>query len=237
MDTDYIKGADYLIAVADREEVYDVCLKWFRQNKPIIHLFAGEISCWATHDDVYRHSLTLMSDYQFCINSVAKDRVEKLCKAVNKQPHAFIVGNLYLDKLDIDCSEIPNEPYDLVLYNPPTRYSKEKVIEECEEIYRVLKKGKRKYIWVSPNGDNFSDVIDKYTNEGNLPRPKYLGLLKKANKFITNSSTQYFEAPYIMQKPNIISIGVRNRTRESRYTDTSKIGTTENFVKILKVIE
>ena len=38
--TSNVNEADYVLAVGDRSETYDFVLKQFRENKPIIHLWA-----------------------------------------------------------------------------------------------------------------------------------------------------------------------------------------------------
>ena len=79
MWTDNYKTADYILAVGDRKETFDFVLERFKENKKIIHLWAGEIS-QGTHDEFYRHSITMMSCMQLCTNPEAKNRVLQLCR-------------------------------------------------------------------------------------------------------------------------------------------------------------
>ena len=230
-------AADYIMAVADRTETYDAVLNLFKKNKPIIHLWAGEKSCWATHDDVWRHSMTLMSDMQMCTNDVAKERVEKLCRAVGKEPNAHVVGNVYLDSLETDPSFVPEFPvgkYDVVLYNPVTRGTEEDVMEDIQEIKKHLEKP---YLWIMPNGDKYSNIVAPYVTHETLPRAGFLSLLKSCRRFITNSSCQYFEAPFVMDKDRIISIGKRNIERESRYSDMTIPNASDNIIKLLEELK
>jgi len=193
--------ADYILAVGDRIETFDFVLKRFRENKRIIHLWAGEIS-QGTRDEIYRHAMTIMSEIQLCTNPKAKRRVIDLCKAIGKKPNAYVVGNLMLDNLEIGKTKVPKESYDLVLYNPPTILSKKEILKELEQIKRLL--SKRKYIWLEPNGDSGSELIKPYITHNNLPRPKFLGLLKDCKRYITNSSSMYYEAPFF-QHPQHLS--------------------------------
>lgn len=231
---DYEK-ADIILACADREETYMFVMERFKENKRIIHLWAGEQACWSTFDDVYRSSMTLMSEMQLCTNETAKKRVEMLCLAVNKKPNAYVVGNVYLDGMYIDEENIPDKEYDLVLYNPPSRLKKEDVLKELKEVLKLIE-GKN-YRWIEPNMDKHSDLIMQYVTTSNLPRPQFLGLLKNCKRFITNSSCQYSEAPFLIKKEQIISVGVRNKERESKYADMSIRNASENIIKKLKELK
>jgi len=228
-----IDEVDYIIAVGDRIETYDVVLDMFRKKFPIIHLWAGEIS-QGTEDEVYRHSMTLMSMMQLCTNFHALRRVCELCSAVNKTSNAYVVGNVMLDDLSVDESVVPTYPYNLVLYNPPTLLAEEEIIRELKEIEQILAEKKLQYIWIEPNHDKHSDLIDAYVTHFTFPRKQFLGLIKHCQCFITNSSCQYYEAPFLTSKDKITSIGERNKDRESKYADMTEKGATKKIIKILE---
>jgi len=234
MWTDDYKKADYILAVGDRTETFMFVLDRFKENRKIIHLFAGERSCFATHDDVWRHSLTVMSMMQLCINTEAYNRVKKLCDTIGKEPNTYVVGNVYFDNMEIDESKVPKHPYTLVLYNPPTRYGIEIVEQELQIVKAQLDKFKIDYIWVSPNEDMYSESIMPYVTHFTLPRPEFLGLMKNCEHFITNSSCQYFEGKHLLKPKQIISIGRRNIERESKYSDMSIPNASDNIIKILE---
>lgn len=223
------KKAEMILACGDREETFDFTLKRFRENRKIIHLWAGEIS-QGTHDEVYRHAITLMSNMQLCTNKKAKERAETLCRSVDKKPNAYVVGNIYLDNFQMDESEVINGDYDLVLYNPSTRLGREAIEREIEKIIRIVRKP---YAWIEPNGDMFSELVMPYVTMQTLPRPKFLGLLKNCRRFISNSSSLWYEAKHILKPDQIIPIGIRNVRREIRYTDTTIPNATENVIKAL----
>lgn len=225
-------NANYILAVGDRIETYDFVLKKFKENKKIIHLWAGDISNWELHDDAYRHSMTLMSMMQLCTNPRAKKRVELLCKSVNKKSNAYVIGNVMLDDLSVDESIVPKKPYLLILYNPVTIYTEKEVILEIDIIKKILNKKKMKYIWIEPNGDKYSSIVYKYVNQKNLPRNQFLALLKNCTMFITNSSCQYYEAPSFLKHEQIMSIGERNIDRESKYADMTITGSSDKIIKI-----
>ncbi len=225
--------ADFILAVGDRIETFDFVLKRFQENKRIIHLWAGEIS-QGTHDEVYRHAMTMMSEVQLCTNPEAKQRVIELCKAVGKEANAYVMGNIMLDNLEIDNSNVLSEAYDLVLYNPPTCLSKNEILKEIEQIKKLLSK---KYIWIEPNGDFGSELVRPYITHSNFSRPEFLGLISNCDRFITNSSCMYYEAPFLLNKEQIISIGKRNTERESKYADMKIKNASDNIIKIFRELK
>jgi UDP-N-acetylglucosamine 2-epimerase len=232
--TEDYNEADYILAVGDRVETFDFVLQRYRENKKIIHLCAGETSKFELHDDMYRHSITLMSCIQLCTNNEAKDVVKNLCEAVGKKYSIITIGNIMLDNLEIDESYPIEKPYDLILYNPLTSLPREKVEEELSYICGIKKTN---YIWIAPNGDPNSDLVNNYINTPNLPRRVFLGLLKNCNRFITNSSCQYYEAQFLINPKKIISIGERNKERNSKYANMGILNASDNIIKLLELIE
>lgn len=229
--TEDYKEADYILAVGDRKETFDFVLERYRENKKIIHLWAGEIS-QGTHDEVYRHAMTLMSDIQLCTNNEAKQRVKNLCMSVDKKYFVVTVGNVMLDNMEIDESIVPPRKYDLILYNPPTRLSKGKIKMELNEIDEIKEP---EYICIEPNGDNNSNLVaEEFLINDTFPRSQFLGLLKNCNRFITNSSSAYYEAPFLIDEEKIIIIGERNKERESKYGDMSIPNASNNIIKLFR---
>jgi len=220
--------ADYILACGDRQETFDFVVDRFREGKKIIHLWAGDIS-QGTLDEVYRHSITMMSCVQLCTNDHAKNRVKSLCKAIDKQYFVITVGNVMLDNMEIDESLVPDKNYDVILYNPPTATDTLR-----NELSDILSSINNNYIWIEPNGDPGSEEIMQYVNTKNLPREKFLGLLKNCDRFITNSSSQFYEAPFVMDKEDIVSIGLRNKDRESKYSDMTIDGASDRIIKVFK---
>ena len=227
------KKADFILAVGDRKETFDFVLKMFQKNKRIIHLWAGEIS-QGTHDEVYRHAITLMSKIQLCTNHQAKERVVKLCKSIEKKPKTYVIGNIMLDNLRVSERKVPKESYDLILYNPPTSLSKKEILKELKYIKKLLTK---KYVWIEPNGDPGSELIEPYVTNKNMSRPDFLGLMKNCNKFITNSSCMYYEAPFLLKEKQIIAIGKRNIDRESKNADMTIKDASDNVIKIMEELK
>jgi acetyltransferase-like isoleucine patch superfamily enzyme len=229
------QDAEYVLACGDRKETFDSCLFDFRENLPIIHLWAGEVS-QGTHDEVYRWAITNMSMMQLCTNGTAKARVLRFCDAISKKPNAHIVGNVMLDNMEIDESEVPDFPYNLVLYNPPTS-DLAKVYDEIIEIQDNIYFEYKRYFWIAPNGDKGSEFIKQFANLRSMPRPKFLGYLKNCNQFITNSSCAEYEAQFLLKPEQIIHIGERNKDRESKHADMTIPNASDNIINILKTLD
>jgi len=230
--TSSLEDATHILAVGDRKETFDFVLEQWRNGKKIIHLWAGEIS-QGTNDEVYRHSITLMSDLQLCTNPTAKKRVEDLCRAVDKTPNAAVVGNIMLDNMEVDESCLPGGEYDLILYNPCINHIKEDLIE----IFDALSTNQVPFIWIRSNEDKGSEFVNLHANSGNQPRPKFLALLKNCKRFITNSSSMYYEAPFFLKPEQIIPIGLRNKKRESGKSNMKIKNASENVIKEIFKLE
>jgi len=225
---DYAK-ADYILAPGDRIETLHFVIDRYNENKPIIHLWAGE-KTQGCHDELWRRFITEMSMMQLCTNDTALNNL-------TDKRNAHVVGNIMLDNLDVDESKIPSfgdyndQDYDIVLYNPPTLLSQDEIRKELESVFDLLH---GKYIWIEPNGDHGSDLVLPYVNCKTLPRGQYLGLLKNCHRFITNSSSSCYEAMFLIRPDRIIQVGVRNSDRESKHAKMDIPGATEKVISLLK---
>lgn len=237
--TDDYKTADYILAVGDRKETLHFVIDRFAEKKKIIHLWAGEVS-QGTHDEIWRSFITQMSMMQLCTNREAQFNVIKGVLPFHMD--CRVIGNIMLDNLEIAEKGAIDYKYILVLYNPPTTTNTlESELIEIHSKIKQLSEGKDdlKIIWLPPNGDAGSDIIMKFVSaKESAPRSIFLRLLKDCEYFITNSSCQYYEAPFVMNNPkNIIQIGIRNSNRESKYSNMSIPNASDNVIKILKELK
>jgi len=193
-----------------------------------------------------------------CTNEHAKKRVEKLCEVGGKTPNAYVIGNIMMENMELDDSilkeaKLDSGKYDIILYNPFRGH----ILEDLEQISRVLldievihlKKGEDKeagfktpFLWLRPNTDRGSEFIlhyiaSRYAISPAQPRPKFLSLIKHCRYFITNSSCAHYEAPFLINKKQIIQIGLRNAERESKYAKMDIPGASDNVIKILRDLE
>lgn len=232
--TDNVEDAFYVMAVGDRIETFNFVLHQWLNGKMIIHLWAGEVS-QGTYDEVFRHAMTLMSDLQLCTNMEAKKVVCRIMKIAGKKANAKIVGNVMLDNMKVDESvlsdKIKTGEYLLVLYNPCT----ETMAEDLQAINDEIILSDKPYVWIAPNNDKGYNKITQ-ANTANQPREKFLALIKNCAKFITNSSSAYYEAPFFLKPEQIIKIGMRNKDRNST-TGMDKKNATKNIIKAVRQLE
>jgi UDP-N-acetylglucosamine 2-epimerase len=226
--------AGYIIAPGDRQETLHFVIDRYAENKSIIHLWAGEVS-QGTHDETWRWFITEMSMMQLCTNKEAMRNVKSI---LGKRANAFVVGNIMFDNLDVDESLVPDESYDVVLYNPSTLLDRADIQCEVTDIvnmvYGCSSEPLHKCFWIEPNGDSGSDLVVPYVTHMSLPRPQFLGLVKNCSRFITNSSSMFYEAQFLGMKGMVVSAGVRNIDRQSKYTRMDIPGATERVIELLK---
>ena len=186
-DIEFVKydEAKIILLTGDRVETYFLAWRSFIEHKYLIHYYAGvKDKYFATYDSYLRHMITIMSNEQWVENKKCAKTVRKLCKSINKKHNIKIVGSNHLLDVILDFSKVPEEPYNLVLYNPCT---------------------KMKEIFIGPNPDQ------QYKS---LPQAQLLGLIKECEKFYTNSSCGVYEAVFLLKKNQIIWLGKRNRGRK-----------------------
>jgi len=239
---------DLIFITGDRIEQMASSCASFMNNIFICHYFAGVLTDPLTNlDDIFRHNISLMSEIQLVESTKCWENVLELFYAVNKRSNCYIVGATHLEDLEIDISLVPKHSYDLVLYNPTTLYKEDIVNIGRKRFYKntiwigpnpdpsffdIKKASETRSFWCTPKGFKPNPILFKYYE--NLPRPQFLGLLKWCSRFITNSSSAIYEAPYFLKKDQIVMIGDRNKKRTPFvYKKTDKLAS-EKIVDVLK---
>jgi len=235
---------DLVVCTGDRLEMFSAALASFLHNIPIAHIYAGVVvGNEPTKDEVFRHSISMMSELQFCESQITATNIGNLFDIIKKEKNIYIVGITHFDNLDIDETLVPDESYNLILYNPLTNPDHKKRMEwEIAKIQVVSKMGLFNNIIIGSNPDLWFDntrtlyddlLWEHYTQfYRELPRSQFLGLLKNCEKFISNSSAAIYEAPYFLKKNQIINIGIRNSNRTP--PDLSLMGASDRIIKIIK---
>jgi len=227
---------DLVITPFDRHEQIFVALAARMLNLKVAQIHAGDISregCW---DDQVRHMISLCCDYLFCNTEESARRARELVRLTGSDAKIFTVGSTAFNDIEVDESAC-QKPFDLVIYHPPTK--RPDLIEgELDEIESLLDKPT---IWIGPSGDPGSERIIERVEEmkrnhditffQNLPRPKFLGLLKHCKRVLGNSSCLFLEAPAFLKSSQIILIGIRNLGRE---VVKVRRGGSDRIVKILR---
>ena len=235
---------DAIIIPSDRVEHLPVAIAAFHKNIPIIQFYGGDISGSATFDDYNRYVYSIYASVVFCATEESTKRVRQLFDIIKKDPtHIYVSGMTHFDDVEIDESEVPQEPYTLVLYNPITKGKnpEERINKELEEITSLLENLDELILWIEPNDDPgrylIIEVAKKLRNInhlGRMDRNKFLGLLKHCSRLISNSSAVFYEAKNLLSDEQIILIGERNKLREE--VPISE-GGSDKIIKILEAID
>lgn len=206
-------------------------------NIPLAHIQAGELS--GNIDGVVRHAITKLTNVHFAANEDAAKRVEKLGE---QKFRIYNVGAPLVDgvvkitkkdglrvakELNLDLKK----PIIIVLQHPVSlEYRQAK--KQMEETMKAIEELKYQTIVLYPNSEPGSKdmikVINSYANKSyvkifkNIPRAKYLGLLRIASVLVGNSSSGILEAP--SYKIPVIEIGTREsyRLRASNIIDVKE---------------
>jgi len=241
---------NWSLIVGDRIEMTGAAAACFHKGIPFAHYFAGIINYpICTLDDINRHVITLWSTVQFVESFDCGKNVQELFNSIEAGGLADIkiVGITHLEDLSFDIKLVPEDDYNLVLYNPITQYSKEKneriMNEELKKIYKLCGKEKET-IFIRPNEDPGNKLITNnyaaakigpYTIfNKTIPRPQFLALLQNCSRFISNSSCTVYEAPYFLKKHQIFKIGVRNQNRPYKFKGYEASGKIVEAFKELK---
>lgn len=222
------KTPDLVMIFGDRIEMLAVAITAREANVPIAHVYAGclgEKSEKATLDDVNRTCISALSQTWFCESYHAMRKVERILRAHGRGSEAknlFIVGITHLDDLEVDESLVPEFDYNLVLINPEIEMANLKKAIKLAFINNTIYIGHNPDNWISDTilthnafVKEFFDVKGKDSRfYDNVERAKFFGLLKNCKRFITNSSTAIYEAPYFLKPEQIIQVGKRNADRD-----------------------
>jgi len=209
---------DWIIIAGDRGEQFMSAIAGAYSYIPVAHIQAGERS--GNIDGVVRHAIAKMSHIHFAANKDAAKRLEKLGE---EKFRIFNVGAPQLDEIynnQISYQFSKNKKnFFLVVFHPVTEEYKNND-KYIETICNTLNSFKNKKIWILPNNDAGNLIIKRKIIElrhkdveiyENLTRSKYLGLLKKCELIIGNSSSGIIEAPSF--KTPCINIGRRQIDR------------------------
>ena len=255
---------DWVILAGDRAETLSASLVAAYTYTPIAHIQAGELS--GNIDGVARHAIGKFAHLHFASN---KDAYNRLLKLGEEKFRIKLVGAPQLDDLKIinkeninkkkffkDLGFFENFKYMLVIYHPVTEEFS-KIEKNFDILNNSLKKIDMKKIWILPNNDAGSALIkskmlssknnDSHYFE-NLPRGKYLRLLKMSECIVGNSSSgilesSSFKVPTVnvgrrqhqrLQAKNVINV---ENISENRIIKAIKLATSKKFKAKIKNIK
>ena len=177
------------------------------------HIHGGETTKGAI-DNVYRHQISLASDFHFTATNIYKERV---IEVIGSSKNVFSVGSLSLDsvksfvpmerKLFLNAFKIPNEVFALVTFHPETRAFKYNIVLSIEMKNALSTISKNLFLIITmPNADTegsvYREAIMQLKREQpnrillieNFGKQNYFSAMAHAKVVIGNSSSGILEA-------------------------------------------
>lgn len=219
-----------VFALGDRYEMFAAVSAASPFNIDIAHIHAGETTLGAI-DNVYRHSISLMSKYVFTTTEIYKQRARTI---VENPENVYNVGALSIDNLanqefytreefyklfSIDLSK----PSILTTFHPET-VNFEKNKEYIEELTSALYELKDAYqvIITMPNSDTLGNMIRERINKLGKQNKEikivesfgmkgYLSCMKECDFLLGNTSSGFVEAAFFPKW--VINLGNRQDGR------------------------
>jgi UDP-N-acetylglucosamine 2-epimerase len=230
------------IVIGDRREIMFVSLALFIKNIPIYQLAAGDLSDRISLvDDYFRHLITILSEKQVCFTEKSLKNSNNLKELLNLKTNSVYYPNPTLSDIEIISKSCKKENYDLVLMHPQS-LSKINTINDAKKIKSLLKENKKTLI-IKGNKDKNYEILYELWNQlekkekikvfDNLEKEKFIDLLANCDRFITNSSCSFYEAPLFLNEKNIIRIGNRNKNREIATYNFKDIKSSNKIVDFL----
>ena len=219
---------DAILILGDRYEIFSVAIAAVFNNVPIAHLHGGEVT-EGSMDEIFRHSITKMSNFHFVSTQKSKKRVLQLGE---NPKNIFHVGSLGVEnirrikllsrcELKKDLKINFNKKNILFSYHPDRKT--QKIKKNMNNIFSALKLMKNTNIFMSmPNPDEGNFIVykkiesvkklDNFFFIKSMGSKNYLSMIPQMDLIIGNSSSGIIEAPSL--KTPSIDIGDRQTGRE-----------------------
>ncbi len=216
---------DWIVLAGDRGEQLMGAVAATYTYTPVAHIQAGERS--GNIDGVARHAIGKFVHLHFAANEDAAERLRKLGE---EEFRIHMVGAPQLDELVRDDVATPAEledrygiseaePFILAVQHPVTEEMAE-ASSQVEKLCAALSRFAARKVWILPNNDAGSHAVRQVLLQNrnrdtlvfeNVTRRHYLGLLKKCQVIVGNSSSGLLEAPTF--KTPAVNIGRRQADR------------------------
>jgi UDP-N-acetylglucosamine 2-epimerase len=235
------------IVIGDRREIMFACLAMFLKDIPVIQLAAGDLSGEISLvDDYFRHLITVLSKKQVCFTEKSEINSNMLLSCLNLKSDSVFLPNPTLSEIDLHKinRRRSKTKYDLVLIHPQS-LSRHDTREDIRETKSILDNNKNTIV-IRGNRDKNYDLLHSFWKEiedcqnvtihDNLKKQIFIELLAGCDRFITNSSCAFYEAPFFLSEEQIVRIGKRNKNREIAKYNRNEIKSSQKIVdNILKI--
>jgi GDP/UDP-N,N'-diacetylbacillosamine 2-epimerase (hydrolysing) len=220
---------DLVFCLGDRYEMFAAVASCIAFNIPLAHIHGGETTLGAI-DNIFRHSISLMSTYHFTTTEQYKRRVVEL---IGSDQHVYNVGALSIDNLKslplYSLEEFNNKfqidlsiPTILITFHPET-VSFEKNEQYINELVSALSDiADYQLIITMPNADTTGTMIRQKLNNFICSKENaigiesfgtvgYLSCMKHCTMLLGNTSSGFVEASYFPKY--VINLGTRQQGR------------------------
>ena len=225
---------DVALVTVDRVETLAIATVCRLLSIPICHVQGGEIS--GTQDEVFRHSITKLSDTHCVATNLSKKR---LLSMGEHKSNVFVTGCPYVEYIEAKLPKSTliskNETYYLVCIHSNTSKVDEQIyLKRFFDI--ILEKIKDiRIIFIMPNTDpGYKKILQLFRKSNNcqiinnLAHQEYLYILKNSACLIGNTSSGIREAP--SYGIPFLNFGYRQEQRE-RGDNVIDLGLNENNFK------
>lgn len=229
--SEYANEFDLVFCLGDRYEMFSAIMAGVPFQVPFAHLHGGETTLGAI-DNVFRHSITLASEYHFVSTPDAALRVKQI---TDSDKHIYYIGALSLDNLsDMDLLTIDefkqqwavdlSKKTILTTFHPETVDYKHNQYY-ADELVKTLKSLSSYQVLITmPNADTAGSIIrkvlaDNFSNSDrvflveNLGAKGYFTAMKYCAFLLGNTSSGIIEAASFGKY--VINLGDRQKGRSA----------------------
>jgi len=222
---------DLIVILGDRYEMLGVAQTALMFQKPVAHLYGGEITEGA-YDDAIRHAITKLSHLHFTSTEEYRDNVIQM----GEEPaHVFNVGALGIDnllrtplmtlpELEESIGHTLGDDFVIVTFHPVTTQPGE-AGRQVESLLQSLSRLPENYriLFTLPNSDTDGRIVAARILEYESTHPqrvkvvpslgkrRYYSAVKLAKAVVGNSSSGLIEAPSLGTPT--LNIGMRQKGR------------------------
>lgn len=219
---------DLVVLLGDRYEIFAVASSCVVLNIPVAHLYGGEVTRGAI-DDIFRHSITKMSNIHFTSCEEYKKRVIQLGENPDTVFNYGAIGLENIKNIKLLTKKEINQKFSidvedtmLTTFHPVTTET-DAQLNQFKNLLDAIVEQKYFTLFTMPNADTNSKQLEvllkkyikKYPEKikliENLGTQNYLSIMKYAKCVLGNSSSGIYEAPSF--KTPTINIGSRQNGR------------------------
>lgn len=237
---------DIVLVCGDRIEAFAAAVSAAHLAIPVAHLLGGDAAIGSNIDDSIRFSITHFAHIHF---TAIQKHAERIIRLGEEPWRVHVTGTPALDtilqinfpsKEDVydELGFALDKPLALVVQHPTTLRAEE-AAREMTETMEAICELKLQSVIIYPNADAggkaMINIINRFKETSpyikayrNLPREKYLTLMRVADVMIGNSSSGIIEAPSFHLP--FVNIGPRQLGRE-RAQNVIDVGYNKNEIK------